>query len=97
MPSLPLRHFAHAAAVVVGSGEVVVGEVEVPGAWAVEMVEVEMVEVEIAGEVEVAAIVEMVVIGEETGEEMMVVTVGEMGVTNMQTGGWGWWLGWGWR
>ena len=53
----------------VGSGEVVVGEVEVPGAWAVE---------------------EVAVTGEEIGEvEMMVAT----GVTDIQIGGWGWWVG----
>ena len=49
----------------------VVGEVEVPGAWAVE---------------------EVAVTGEEIGEvEMMVAT----GVTDIQIGGWGWWVvGW---
>ena len=44
-----MQHFALAAAVVVGRGDVVVGEVEVPGAWAVEEVAVTGEEI---GEVE---------------------------------------------
>ena len=76
--SSSLLHFALTAVVLVGRvGDVVVEEVEVRGAWAV----VEMVK--IPGVEEVAAIVEMVVIGVEIVEEMMGETVEETGVTNM--------------
>ena len=43
------------------------------------------VEVEVPG---AWAVVEVVVMGEEIGVEMMVETVGQMGVTNIQTGVW---------
>ena len=43
------------------------------------------VEVEVPG---AWAVVEVVAMGEEIGVEMMVETVGEMGVTNIQTGVW---------
>ena len=75
MPSSSLQYFAPAAVVAVAREEVV-GEVAVPGVWAV------------AG---VATIVEMVAVGGEIGAVTMVETVGVtgvMGVTNMQEEDW---------
>ena len=72
MPSSSLQYFAPAAVVAVAREEVV-GEVAVPGVWAV------------AG---VATIVEMVAVGGEIGAETMVETVGGTGGTNMQEEDW---------